>query len=322
MPRIRLYRDGRFTDETVTLAEVSDRIAEPDTVVWIDVDDHTSDDLHTIAGELSLHPLAIEDALERAQRPKLDRYNNHIFITAYHVDPREDGSALAVSQVSAFITERAVVTVHDAGLDGLDDVAARLHEHDDLGGGVGPVVWALLDVLVDSQTDASESMFEDVETVEDAVFADNPDTRAVQRDAFALRKEGLRLRRVAVPMREVLTTLLRDEGEFVGPALDPYLRDVYDHVLRVTESLDTLRTLIDTVLDANATNTGNRMNLVMKKVTSWAGIIAVPTLVTGFYGMNVNFPMDGTVAGFWVASSIAAGSAVGLYALFRRNDWL
>jgi magnesium transporter len=130
------------------------------------------------------------------------------------------------------------------------------------------------------------------------------------------------LRRVVVPMREVVNALMRRDLHVVDDAMVPYYQDVYDHVLRVTEWTESLRDLVATILETHLTIQGNRLNSTMKKVTSWAAIIAVPTAVTGFYGQNVPYPGFGDAWGFWSSAILIAGLSVLLYALFKRKDWM
>ena len=147
-------------------------------------------------------------------------------------------------------------------------------------------------------------------------------TREVQRRSFELRKSLIRLRRVVLPMREVVNTLMRPTLHIVTEPMLPYYQDVYDHVLRASEWTESLRDLVTTTLETNLTVQGNRMNLIMKKVTSWAAIIAVPTAVTGFYGQNVPYPGFGKEWGFITSTAITIALSAALYMLFRRKDWL
>jgi len=158
--------------------------------------------------------------------------------------------------------------------------------------------------------------------VEDALFSDVPRGMAVQRRSFELRKSLVLLRRVVIPMREVVNTLMRRDLHLVGEELMPYYQDVYDHVLRATEWTESLRDLVTTILETNLTIQGNRMNIITKKVTSWAAIIAVPTFITGFYGMNVPYPGFSKEVGFVISAAVMLISGVVLYTVFRRKDWL
>jgi magnesium transporter len=133
----------------------------------------------------------------------------------------------------------------------------------------------------------------------------------------------VRIRRVVLPTREVLNSLMRRENELVDPALMPYYQDVYDHVLRAADWTDSLRDLVSTIMETHLTIQGNRMNEIMKKVTSWAAIAAVPTVVTGYYGMNVlTYPHSGSTAGGWTAAGLMAVLVPVLYVVFKKIDWL
>ena len=156
--------------------------------------------------------------------------------------------------------------------------------------GVGYLLHGLLDYIVDGHFEAVQSLDDAVEGLEDQLFADIPQDLAVQRRSFELRKSLVLLRRIVIPMREVVNALMRRDLHVVSDDMMPYYQDVYDHVLRAAEWTDSLRDLVTSILETNLTIQGNRLNVITKKVTSWAAIIAVPTFITGFYGMNVPYP--------------------------------
>jgi magnesium transporter len=321
--RTRLYRNGTLEAEGFAVSAISDKLAERDTVVWLDLRDPTHDDLSVLSDEFGLHPLAIEDAVLDHERPKLDRYRTHLFLTAYGVHLDGATGELATSELSAFITERALITVRkDDGLD-IGAVTDRWDSSADLAKyGVGYLLHGLIDFIVDEHFAAVQALDESIESLEDQLFSDIPMDREVQRRSFELRKSLVLLRRVVLPMREVVNTLMRRDLHVIDPALHPYFQDVYDHVLRATEWTESLRDLVTTILETNLTIQGNRLNVITKKVTSWAAIIAVPTLITGFYGMNVPYPGFGRQSGVYVSVGIMIVAATALYGLFRRNDWL
>jgi magnesium transporter len=175
---------------------------------------------------------------------------------------------------------------------------------------------------VDGHFDAVQSLDDAVESLEDQLFADVPQDLQVQRRSFELRKSLVLLRRIVIPMREVVNALMRRDLHVVTDDLMPYYQDVYDHVLRAAEWTDSLRDLVNSILEANLTIQGNRLNVITKKVTSWAAIIAVPTFVTGFYGMNVPYPGFSRQAGLASALVVMAVAAFVLYLIFKRKDWL
>jgi magnesium transporter len=319
----RLYRGSRLELEDFPPADVSVHIDEPDAAVWLDYCEPTEEDLATIASELSLHPLAVEDAVNEHQRPKLDRYESHLFINAYVVRLDGDSGELSTSEVSMFVTPRALVTVRkDEGVD-IGAVVRRWDESPDLAGnGVAFLLWGVLDVIVDGHFDAVQSLDAEIEAVQDALFDTTAREAEVQRRSFELRRSLVLLRRVVLPMREVVNSVMRRDLRVIDPEMTPSYQDVYDHVLRATDWTESLRDLVTTILETNLAIQGNRMNLVMKKVTSWAAIIAVPTAITGFYGQNLPFPGFAAHWGFWVSSALIVGLSLALYFVFRRSDWL
>ncbi len=319
----RLYRNGALVDEGFPIAKVSDYLADPDSVVWFDLCEPTAAELGSVSEELGLHPLAVEDALHEHQRAKLDRYDTHLFVTAYAVALNEATGALDTFEVDTFITPQALVTVRRKG--GFD-IAAVLQRWDGsrelTDNGVSFLLHGLLDYVVDTHFEAVQSLDDQIEALEDQLFDDRPRDKEMQRRTYELRKSLVTLRRVVLPMREVLNSLMRRDLKVVPAQMQPYYQDVYDHVLRATEWTESLRDLITTILETHLTVQGNRLNVIMKQVTSWAAIIAVPTAVTGFYGQNVPYPGFGHTSGFWISTSIMIALSAGLYVVFRRKDWL
>jgi magnesium transporter len=323
MSRTRLYRDGVLEAEGFPVADVSDHIADPSAVVWFDLCEPTAEDLAAISEELGLHRLAVEDAVHEHERPKLDRYASHLFVTAYAVGLDNTTGELATHEVSAFVTSNALVTVRkDEGFD-IAAVVDRWDQSADLAKfGVGFLLYGLLDYVVDSHFDAILALDGQIEALEDQLFDDVPQDKEMQRRTFALRKSLVTLRRVVLPMREEVNSLLRRDLHAVDPEMQPYFQDVYDHVLRATEWTESLRDLVSTIFETHLNLRSNRLNVIMKQVTSWAAIIAVPTAVTGFYGQNVPYPGFGHPIGFWTSTIVTVVLAFGLWLAFRRRGWV
>ena len=322
--RTRVYKDGRLVAQGFPVERISDHLADGPATVWLDLRDPDRGDLAVLQEEFGLHPVAIEDALVDRERPKIDRYRTHLFLTAYSARLDRATGELATSELAAFILPHALITIRkDDGLD-IGKVVERWDASPDLAAkGVGYLMYGLLDYIVDGHFEAVQSLDDEVEGLEDDLFSPSSlmDLQ-VQRRSFELRKSLVILRRIVLPMREVLNTVMRRDLRHVNDDLMPYYQDVYDHVLRAAEWTDSLRDLVTTILETNLTIQGNRMNIITKKVTSWAAIIAVPTFITGFYGMNVPYPGFSDHVGFIVASVIMIGSGALLYWVFRRNDWL
>jgi magnesium transporter len=323
VPRTRCYRGGVLTDEDFPLSDVSEHLADDSAVVWVDLCAPDLEDLQLVADELGLHRLAVEDATTGRQRPKFDRYPGHDFLSAYSVHLDVDSGQLITGEIAAFITSTALVTVRRDDEFSIDGLLTRFDDDVDLTKqGVGALVHALLDFVVDGHFDAVESLDEEIEQLEDLLFDDRPHDKDVQRRSFELRKSLVRLRRVVLPMREVVNTLMRRDVAFVSGDLMPYYQDVYDHVLRVTEWTESLRDLVSTILETHLTIQGNRLNIITKKVTSWAAIIAVPTAITGFYGQNLPYPGYSHASGFITSSVLILALSGTLYLAFKRKDWL
>jgi magnesium transporter len=323
MARTRMYRNGKLDAENFELADVSKKLKLKDALVWVDLCAPDAAELQLVADELGIHKLAVEGALNEHQRPKVDRYASHSFLNAYSVILDDKIGELVTGEVAAFILPNALVTVRKNDRFDLDGVVERWdNEPDLLISGVGAMVHGLLDFLVDGHFEAVQSLDEQIEALEDLLFGNRAQDEQVQHRSFTLRKSLVLLRRVVLPMREVVNTLMREDLNIVDGELMPYYQDVYDHVLRATEWTESLRDLVTSVLETNLTIQGNRLNIITKKVTSWAAIIAVPTAITGFYGQNIPYPGFSHESGFLTSCAVIVVLSATLYAVFRRKGWL
>ena len=321
----RVWRDGRVVEKDFPFDQLSEKVRTADHLVWMDLADPTAQMLSRLAEELSLDPNAIEDAVSPHERPKYTRYADHTFITAYSAKLPEGDADVELQRVSMFVVGNAVITVRDADSFDMQPVVDRWRNNEDLlRHGVGALVHGLLDVVVDTHFDTVQALDDAIESLEDDLFAEKPQEREVQRRSFRLRKSLVSLRRVVLPMREVVSGIMHhalDSGTH-DALLDSYFQDLYDHVLRASEWTESVRDMITTVFETNLSLSDTRMNVVMKKLTSWAAIIAVPTAVTGFYGQNVPYPGFSHWSGFVSSTAIIVVAVVGLYIMFRLKDWL
>ena len=319
-----MYRKGALEAEGFPVAEVSERLEDPDAVIWVGLHGPNRAQLHELDSELGLHELAVEDALGPHQRTKLDHYATHKFLSCHAVRIEAATGELDEAEIDAFINERWLITVldDDCFFD-IDTVVARWDRAPDLGAhGVSFLLYGLLDVIVDGYFDTVQQFDDFYDDVSESIFSEHPLDPAQQRDWFHMRRALVRFHRLVVPLREALSALMRRDHGAVAADLYPYYQDVYDHLLRVNESTDSLRDLVSTIVETNLSLRDFRQNQIMKKVTSWAAIIAVPTLVTGYYGMNVPFPGSGETSGVVASAALIAILSAGLYLLFRRRDWL
>jgi magnesium transporter len=317
----RLYRDGRLVAEGFDVASVSDHLADPACTVWLDLLQPDDADMAVLVEELGLHPLAIEDALHAHQRPKLDRYRDHHFLAAYAV--RLVGDEIEEAEVSAFVTSQALVTVRKDPAVPLEPVLARWDTSPRLAAsGVPFLLHGLLDVLVDGYGEVVQDLEDRVEDLEDALFEPGAADADLQRQSFVLRSALSRLRRVALPMREVVAGIRRPDSGLSDEVLAPYVRDVDDHVRRVLDGVEGLREQLDTVLQTTLALQGQRLNQTLFRLSAYAAILAVTTAITGYYGQNIPYPGIERTSGF-VASTVMLVLSVGaLVVYFRRKGWL
>jgi magnesium transporter len=304
------------------IEDVSDHLDDPDQFVWVDLCAPGADLLRQLEEELGLHELAVEDALSEHQRPKLDRYPNHQFVTCHAIRIEPDG-VIVKTEIDCFVGTRWLITVRkDEGFP-IEPLKARWEQSQHLmGHGVGFLLYALLDLVVDGYFEAVNEFDDYYDAVSEGLFADTPLEPRQQRAWFDTRRNLVQFHRLIVPMREVVSGLMRRELGSVEEPLYPYYQDLYDHVLRVVESTDALRDLVATIVETNLSLRDYRQNQIMKKVTSWAAIIAVPTLVTGYYGMNVPYPGFARHWGAWLSTALMVTIVTALFAIFRRKDWL
>ena len=323
MLKSRIYRKGKVAEVDFPLEQLAKVAKDKGAVFWLDLVEPTPDELHHLSETLDLHELAVEDAFKGMQRPKIDHYDSHLFINLYHADYDRKAKDLRTVEMSVFVTKRGLVTIRSTDEFDMSAVTKRWDDSDELSdGGVDYLLWGLLDVVVDSYFDVIQELDMELEELESMMFEVQRNNRLIQQRSYSLRKALVLLRRVAIPMREVLNPLVRRETKFLGEHMAPYFQDVYDHIMRVGDWTDSLRDLVTTLLETNLTIQGNQMNLIMKKVTSWAAIIAVPTAITGFYGQNLPYPGFDTQGGFITSSVLIVAISGILYWVFKRRDWL
>jgi magnesium transporter len=332
--RTMLWRKGGEVAEGFALEEVSDHLAEEGALVWVDLCNPSTEVLDQLAEELSLDPHAVEDSIaSTSERAKATRHATHTFVTVYaarletsdHTGRGLLQSRLETSRVSSFVLANGVVTVRRDDRFDMDLVVQRWRDNADLlEYGSGALLHGLLDVIVDGHFDTIQLMDDAIEALEDELFDDRANVRELQQRTYRLRKELVELRRVVLPMREVVNTVMRHRADSDGRAseLDGWYTDLYDHVLRASEWTESLRDMVTTVFETNIALQDARLNVVMKKLTGWAAIIAVPTAVTGWFGMNVAYPGIGRVSGFIASTVVISTLALVLYMTFKRRNWI
>lgn len=288
---------------------------------WLDITDPQSDDLQLAADELGLHPLALEDARHRHQRPKIDQYDDEYFIVFYALEEPSPHVVREV-EVSIFVKQNVIVTVHEGDFSAHAAVEKRFREgklHT-----TGLLLHAFLDTMVDQYFDIISAVGDRVDLLETMVIGgDTRDYETSIRELFELKRDLLRIRHLVAPERDVLNVLVRgDIRELREPGRRAYFQDVYDHIQRVTDEIDTFRELTSNVIDAHLASASNRLNEVVKVLTSIATVLLVLTFVTGFFGQNWEaIPYDSPEL-FWLSVAAMVVLAGGTFYYFRRKGWL
>jgi magnesium transporter len=319
---VNVHGEGKQLENDIPLADISTILGRDDHLLWLDVVDPTPDDMRLLAEEFAFHPLALEDVRVRHQRPKIELYDGFIFIVFYAMESRAD-QPLVLIELSLFVGKNYVVTVHQETLPLLAEVRDRWQQNiAEIGSrGVALLLYSILDAIVDGYFPCVDDISDQIENLEAGIF-EHFDT-ATQQAIFRLKKELLAIRRVVAPERDVLNVLLRRESPILDPGTLVYFQDVYDHVLRVTDAVDTYRDLMSSALDSYLSVTSNRLNQVMKTLTASSIILMSMTLVASIYGMNfIHMPELHWRFGYAYALGLMVVIGVSLGTLFRRIDWL
>ena len=320
-----LYRDGNRVPVGCTkedLTEIRDEATGDNDFVWVGMHEPDEEELNRVAEVFSLHPLAVEDALKAHQRPKLERYEDNLFLvvkTLWYVD---EDDAVETGEINLFVGRNYIVSVRHG--QGGELHSARLHLEKQatvLGHGPSAVVYAICDTVVDSYEAVALSLEEDVDEVETSVFS--PTRTQDSKRIYILKRELAEVRRAVNPLREPMKRFATGSVAFVSQEAAPFFRDVADHVVRVSETIETLDSLLSTAFDAHLASISIQQNEDMRKISAWAAIAAIGTLVAGVYGMNFNNMPELTWRyGYFGILIVMALIMLALYAGFKRNKWL
>jgi magnesium transporter len=326
MIEARRFTHGVSAPEEVDVKDLANARKGPGTLLIIDVVDFTEEELNLLADTLPIHPLAIDDLRTANQRTKLERYGDHWHVAVHAVAAKD--LEVSVQEVDVVFGQDWFLAVRQPVEEGepfaLTEVKRRFGrirlecENDDL----GCALWATLDVIVDGYFTVTDLVDDRLDDIEEIVFS-NENHDAIPQEVFALRRNLVRFRRAAGPLREVMATFLRREVDWLGPDSITLMQDVYDHSLRVADLIESQRDLLTGLLEAHLAVVSNRMNDVMKKTSSWGAILLVSTLIAGIYGMNFNYmPELRLHYGYFVALAFMAIATGVLYAQFKKRGWL
>jgi magnesium transporter len=317
-----VYEEGRRRDGPVKLHDAYEACRREGAWTWIGLYEPTEEEFDSIRREFDLHDLAVEDAIKAHQRPKLEGYDDMLFVvlkTARYIDPTE---VVEFGEILVFLGADYIITVRHGEASALHDVRLSLEEDPEhLAHGPGAVLHAIMDHIVDDYSPAMRGLEIDVDQVEGEVFSSgrtNPAERI-----YHLKREVLEFIRATAPLIEPLDRLAAGGYMHVHPEVATYFRDVNDHLLRVHESLEGMRDLLTSVLAANLTQLGVRQNEDMRKISAWVAIAVVPTMIAGIYGMNFkHMPELGWPVGYPAALALMASICSFLYWRFRKAGWL
>lgn len=304
------------------LSELSDLRVQGDNLLWAesDVADLTEQDVALIAEEFELDGLAVEDAVHTRQRPKLEDYPNHTFVVFHQLD--EIGGQLEAFQLACFIGDRYVLTLHEGAHRTIEEAKRRWQSAEIKHWDPTELMHILIDVVVDDYEKTADRLENEMEELEELVL-DDPEL-PIQRQLYTLKQRLSRLRRYVLPASRIMGSALNElRVGALSESTRARFRDVHDHLMRITDQVRNIDELSQAVLDLNRAAKADRLNDVTKKLSAWAAIFAVDTMIAGIYGMNFALvPNEGELFGFWFAIVLMVISSIGLYRFFKARGWI
>ncbi len=291
--------------------------------VWIGLYEPEESLLRQVQKEFGLHDLAVEDALAAHQRPKVEEYGDALFVVLRTAQPGGETGRIALGETHVFMRRDYVVSVRHGPSLSYAEVRARCERTPELlRKGPAFVLYALMDFVVDHYFPIVDRLEDDLEQLEERIF-DGTFDRATTEQIYDLKRDLVALKRAVTPLIDVCNRLVRFDATLIPEDIRPYFRDVYDHVIRINETVDTLRELLTTALEAHLSLVSVGQNEVTKKLAAWAAILAVPTLIAGVYGMNFEImPELHSRYGYPIAIAVMVAICGILYRRFRRAGWI
>lgn len=325
-----IYRDGRRTEGPQDFSEALDDVRTEGGFVWIGLHEPSEKEFTHVTREFALHPLAVEDSLKAHQRPKLEVYDDSLFLVLKPVVYEPESDVVSSGEVMVFLGDSFVLTVRHGEGSPLAAVRQRLeHEPEMLAKGPTAVVYAIADATVDHYLDVAAELQTDLEELEAEVFSpDGGGSRNTASRIYTFKRQILEFRRATVPLAPPVSRLagsgVAGTGlPFVNDDARPFFRDVGDHLARVNESVEGLDRLVSDVLSAHLAQMSVRQNDDMRKISAWAAMAAVPTMIAGIYGMNFeHMPELHWTWSYPAVIAVMAALEVGLYRTFKRRGWL
>jgi magnesium transporter len=327
-----VYRDGvRQTGDCPAHEAIRQVRKKPGNgFVWIGLHEPTEEEFAGIAELFGLHPLAVEDAVHAHQRPKVERYDDTLFAVfktvryVEHAELTATSEVVETGEIMVFTGPDFVITVRHSGHGSLGPLREALEAvPEQLAKGPSAVLHAIADHVVDHYLDVTAAIQVDIDTVETEVFSDHRGRGTDPARIYQLKRELLELKRAVAPLDRPLQRLSEEPTPVIDPEIRKYFRDVSDHLAQVTEQITGYDALIDSILQANVAQITVAQNEDMRKITSWAAILAVPTMVCGVYGMNFDhMPELHWTYGYPLCLGVIATACLLIHRGFRRNGWL
>jgi magnesium transporter len=318
-----IYEDGMRRDGDLELGEAARAACDDGPgFVWLGVHEPSAEEFDAIRREFDLHELAVEDAVEAHERPKLEAYGETLFVVLKTVRYIDHEEVISSGQIMLFVNPTFIITVrHGEGSD-LHPVREAIEKRPDLlRCGPSAILHAVIDRVVDDYEPAVQGLETDVQEVEAQVFSDDGGNPAQR--IYRLEREVLEMQRAVVPLAAPVDRLARGHFDLVSPELRDYFRDIHDHVLRVASRVEGFRDLLGSALQANLTQVTVRQNADMRRISAWVAILAVPTMIAGIYGMNFrHMPELGWRYGYPAVLLVIVLVSGLLYRGFRRAGWL
>ena len=309
-------------NENFPAGEIGELCLGKKNVVWADVSDPTSQDFMELAEEFGFHPLSIEDCQQTHQRPKVEEYPGYYFMVLYEAELVGPHDHLELRELNIFLGANYLVTVHSRPIRAIKTARRLWHEWTDRAEhGAGMLAYLMIDAIVDDYMPLLDILSDRMDDLEDQIFGEFR-SGSIE-EIFRIKKQLLYLRRSITPLRDVFNTLLRREQPIFARETHVYFQDVFDHIIRVADTVDTLRDLLGSTMDAYLSMQSNRMNMVMKRLTSIATILMSVTLIAGIYGMNfAHMPELSWKYGYVFALLSMVVVGLGLYLFLRKVKWL
>ncbi|MGW8375675.1 magnesium/cobalt transporter CorA [Streptomyces sp. ODS28] len=320
-----IYREGVRTEGPSDFAAALNEARQAgDAFLWIGLHEPTETEFNRVTSEFGLHPLAVEDALHAHQRPKLEIYDDSLFLVLKPTSYDEETQAVTADELMVFVGDCFVVTVRHGAANPLGSVRRRLEEDPEvLRHGPTAVMYGVSDAVVDHYLEVVTDLHDDLEALEEAVFAPSRAGHGIANRIYEFKRQVLEFRRATGPLAEPMARLSGAGIPFVDDRSRPFFRDVGDHLTRVNEQVEALDRLLSDILSADLAQMGVQQNDDMRKISAWAAMFAIPTAIAGVYGMNFDhMPELHWQWSYPVVLAVIAGLCVGLYRWFKKRGWL